>query len=528
MIKRFIRLSCVLNEINKLQTTLISKVMKNKKWKKLSWLLPLFLSGFVFACHDEMAGNSEGKVQDVAFNATIEKAKAIFESKSPDFPVIQSRSADGVEKGIVFEPVWGEAFVANHKDGSTTVETHIRLSQPFHMVPQDSREAYERTKDSRYLQHLSRSVVLMKDDGATPHTFLMSIVGSKEYMEKHDFQLWEVSYGHIPEDFSGQILYHALDGSFVNGWYVEEGNRYSTCEPISEEDANLLSRASITECKTLTGYKYYYVCRKTNLSSEISGYFYETLKDETSNDKTCNGPFHEPTSYKICSVIDTTGIVPNRPSPNGGYYVATADASRLFTSYSSNELRNQLKGFISFMEYNDDASKAVLNYIENTISSMYQKLNVQIDTTQTADVRYNSSNNTVYFKSANHYSDMALYEEVIHAAQRVVYADYYEGPFNIEFEAKLIMDYARFSNGYKGHTDLALNMVFAEVVLQNGSSKTIAKWLDDLNYSYFEVNDYWKYMNTWKEISSEYKNYMMGLRMYPQLLVPVIDVINEN
>ena len=81
--------------------------MKNKKWKKLSWLLPLFLSGFVFACHDEMAGNSEGKVQDVAFNATIEKAKAIFESKSPDFPVIQSRSADGVEKGIVFEPVWG-------------------------------------------------------------------------------------------------------------------------------------------------------------------------------------------------------------------------------------------------------------------------------------------------------------------------------------------------------------------------------------------------------------------------------------
>jgi hypothetical protein len=475
-----------------------------------------------------MTGGSENKVQDVVLNATIEKAKAIFESKSPDFPVIQSRSADGVEKGIVFEPVWDEAFVANHADGTSTVETHIRLSQPFHIVPEDSREAYERTKDGRYLQHLSRTVVLMKDDNSTPHSFLMSIVGSKKYMEEHDFQLWDVSYGNIPEDFSGQILYHALDGTFVNGWYVEEGHNYGTCEPISEEDAIFLSRASITECKTLTGYKYYYVCRKTNLAPDISGYFYETLKEEHSNDITCNGPFREPTSYKICSVIDTTGIVAGRPAPNGGYYIATADASRLFTSYSTIELRNQLKGFISYMEYKDDASKAVLDYIENTISSMYQKLNVQIDTTQVVDVRYSASNNTVYFKSANHYSDLALYEEVVHAAQRVVYADYYEGPFNIEFEAKMIMDYARLSDGYQGQTDLAMNMAIAQIELQNGNTKTMAQWLDNLNYSYFEVNDYWGYMNVWKEISTTYKNYMMGLRMYPQLLVPIIDVINKN
>ena len=39
----------------------------------------------------------ENKVKKVEFNATIEKAKAIFEQKSPDFPVIQSRSGDGVD-----------------------------------------------------------------------------------------------------------------------------------------------------------------------------------------------------------------------------------------------------------------------------------------------------------------------------------------------------------------------------------------------------------------------------------------------
>ena len=495
------------------------------KSKKTLFALPLLLGALILSCQDEMSGRLEDKVQDAAINAAIEKAKAIFEQKSPDFPVIQSRSADGVEKGIVFEPTWGEAFVSEHPDGSTTVETHVLLSQPFHLSSQDSQKAYERTKDRRYLQHLSRAVVLMKDDQSTPHAFLMSIIGSKKYMEEHDFQLWDVSYGNIPKDFSGQILYHALDGSFVNGWYVEEGHKYSTCEPISEEDANLLSRAVITECKLLDGYKNYWLCSKEG------GYFYKTYeiaRDTTKTNINCNGPFQEHTYYTLCSVIDTTGVSVGTSSPSGGHYVATQDASRLFSSSSTSPLRNQLRGFISFMEYKDDASRAVLDYIENSISSMYQKLNVRIDATQTADVRYSSSDNTVYFKSENHYSDLALYEEVIHAAQRVVYADYYEGPFNIEFEAKLIIDNARLSSGSKGHTDLAANMEYAEVELQNGSFKTMAEWLDDLSYSYFDVNDYWEYMNVWSEISTIYQNYMMGLRMHPKLLVPIIDVINNN
>ena len=72
------------------------------KSKKTLFALPLLLGALILSCQDEVTGSLENKVQDAAINATIEKAKAIFESKSPDFPVIQSRSADGVEKGIVF------------------------------------------------------------------------------------------------------------------------------------------------------------------------------------------------------------------------------------------------------------------------------------------------------------------------------------------------------------------------------------------------------------------------------------------
>ena len=83
------------------------------KSKKTLFALPLLLGALILSCQDEMSGRLEDKVQDAAINAAIEKAKAIFEQKSPDFPVIQSRSADGVEKGIVFEPTWGELSFRN-------------------------------------------------------------------------------------------------------------------------------------------------------------------------------------------------------------------------------------------------------------------------------------------------------------------------------------------------------------------------------------------------------------------------------
>ena len=428
-----------------------------------------------------------------------------------------------MEKGIVFEPVWDESFVTDHADGTITVETYVRLSQPFHMVPQDSHEAYERTKDQRYLRHLSRAVVLMPDDDSTSYAFLMTIVGSKEYMETHDFQLWEVSYNQIPDDFSGMILYHSLGGNFVNGWYVDEGRVFSTCEPVSEEDAKLLSR-STWECRTLTGYRYVYECSKDGV------FYYKTYEDESLNihsSTVCNGPFYESYNYVAC-YINENGT-PSGGSGTGGYYDPLSDPDRLFTSYSTYALNNQLKGFMVFMENNDYASKGVLNFIENKLLSLgvYNKLNIQIDGTQTSDVRYSSSDNTVYFKSANHFSDMALYEELVHSAQRVVYPDYLEGPLNIEFEAKLIMDYVRLASGSKGLTELAMNMEYAEVELQDGSTKTLSEWLRGVAYAYFNVSDFWNYVSVWKEISATYGDLFMGFAMEPKLIFPIIEEMNE-
>ena len=419
-----------------------------------------------------------------------------------------------MEKGIVFDPVWDEAFTTNHDDGSVTVETHVRLSQPFHMLPQASKEAYEQTKDDRYLRHLSRAVVLMPNNDRTSYAFLMTIVGSKEYMEAHDFQLWDVSYGKIPEDFSGMLFYHSLNGDFVNAWYVSEGRNFHTCNPISFEDANLLSRSG-SDCYTVTITNYYYDC------VTINGYAYATYERDPENTQVyvCSGPQSYSYSYQVCTDSGTN---------NGGGYIPSNDISRVFSSCNGN-LRTKLQGFLYYMETYDDASDAVLSFIENDLLGLgvYNKMNVDINSNQTADVSYNSGTNTLYFKSVSCFSELAMHEELVHSVQRVVYPNYGEATFNTEFEAKLIVDYARLSNGYNGNTDMALNMKYAEVELENGSTKTIAKWLDDLSYSYFDISDYLSYMTAWRNVAFDYQNCMMNSRAYPQLVFTIIDEINN-
>lgn len=328
----------------------------------------------------------------------------------------------------------------------------------------------------------------------------------------------------IPNDFSGLILYHTLSGDFINGWHVSEGNQYKTCTAISDEDANLLSNSIDTrakvECKTITVYKYYYTCRKTG------HYDFNTYESRQDTSYICVGPSIKGENYRICSLVDDSYI----SSGNIGVIIPYTDLSRLFVSYSS-ELYARLQGFMNYMEHSDGASKAVLSYIDyvnRSSSGVFQRLNVKIDTTQTVSIRYNSSNNTVYFKSLEDYSDRALYEEIIHALQRVVYSDYWNVPFNIEFEAKLIMDYMSFVNGGEGNTEMALNMKYAKADLTNGRSMTLSEWIKANAFSNLDVDDYRQFLSLWKTIPAEYQNYMMSLRAQPKLLPSIINEINSH
>ena len=70
---------------------------------------------------------------------------------------------------------------------------------------------------------------------------------------------------------------------------------------------------------------------------------------------------------------------------------------------------------------------------------------------------YSPSDNTIYLRSAEDTGRLfTLYEEFIHSIQCAIYTEdeRERGGFNIEFEAKLLIDYIRFSLNKVGDTIL--------------------------------------------------------------------------
>ena len=93
------------------------------------------------------------------------------------------------------------------------------------------------------------------------------------------------------------LLYHTLSGEFVNGWHVEEGHRYSTCEPVTEEDSELLSRSG-TNCYIEQVTTYYVDCQ------DYAGYNYTFYEDELYiypwSYSTCGTPYPVIEYYQVC------------------------------------------------------------------------------------------------------------------------------------------------------------------------------------------------------------------------------------
>jgi hypothetical protein len=98
-------------------------------------------------------------------------------------------------------------------------------------------------------------MVIVKDRKTKKmESFLMTIVGDKNYLERKSFSLRQNSYLHHDKDFSGQILFHNLSGKFVNGWKYSEGKVTHTIKLNECSDFPVQLKNGILSCTTI----YYY------------------------------------------------------------------------------------------------------------------------------------------------------------------------------------------------------------------------------------------------------------------------------
>jgi hypothetical protein len=148
------------------------------------------------------------------------------------------KHANFTKNKMQVKPCWENAFYKKHA-GFITVEVPLSTRGRFGYATQESELAYKETGDDRFIQSLTRMVVLTKEKGNTTIGFLMTIIPDKDYQVATDFHMFSSSYKKWGKGFSGLVLYHNLEGGFLNGWKLSEGKVVKTVKQKTYADSDI-------------------------------------------------------------------------------------------------------------------------------------------------------------------------------------------------------------------------------------------------------------------------------------------------
>jgi len=182
--------------------------------KKLTIIL-VFLVAILGCQRDEFENNTTN------LPTGIEWAKTWFETNYPVKLSLKSGSGSGDNKNL--NPDWKSAIKSgNEKYEAVTL--NLLTEREFGFTTQDSKKAWIESGEIKYIQSVSRLVILKEKTTQKTISFIMTTIGDKQYLENKKFKLQENNnYLKKDYDFSGIVLYHGMDGSFVNGWKFTEG-----------------------------------------------------------------------------------------------------------------------------------------------------------------------------------------------------------------------------------------------------------------------------------------------------------------
>ena len=195
---------------------------------------------------------------------TIEKAKAWYEiqNTSTDFILKSSKATKKAE----FSPDWKGA-IASSNDDFEVVEVPITSSQTkFNFSTQESLERSKNFNEQGYLNSDSHFIIIKNKKTGLREDYIMTIFGNADYMKTNKFNLSKNSYLKRDKDFSGYVLFHNIDGSFINGWMYAAGKIIRSLSPSSASTAEPLFRLKLyapVTCVdemvpvTITDYIYY-------------------------------------------------------------------------------------------------------------------------------------------------------------------------------------------------------------------------------------------------------------------------------
>ena len=133
---------------------------------------------------------------------------------------------------------WGKAKCSSNEN-VWVVETQIKGEGRFGFATSENMKAWKSTGNRAFISSMSRLVVTKEKKSGEMHSFIMSIAGEKQYIEKKNFRLWDNTYLKRDKELSGYVFFHTLSGQFVNGWIYCEGKITNTVIDAGNPGLNL-------------------------------------------------------------------------------------------------------------------------------------------------------------------------------------------------------------------------------------------------------------------------------------------------
>lgn len=372
------------------------------------------------------------------------EAQAQYDLNKEELEAIMTRSSEGhpLFEGMV--PSWRQSYTRKG-DGYTSVETVLRYSRIKMMVMSECEQKYQLTGDRRYLQTLTRLVILLYDDGRQPDIFFMTISPSVKYMELTRFRPFYNTYPVRDKRFDGKIHFHNLQGEYVNGWLYRNGKIICQLLPAGKDE--LQTRGTYLDCERI----YEKQCQQTNEGEDIT--------DET-GEATITAECEEVFVDVVCVTKDD-GEGESDSDDNsddyggwgnsGGNYGGGSQhsggtrntvLSKLMDKSGSNLNSDQMN------KLNDSLDSWMTKYplFKKTITKMLaagRTIRFSIDPIlvgKEGSARYDPKTGTIYYYAEVMMSNIQSMEEFVHAAQYQLCYNPVPGLKNIEFEAKMICD----------------------------------------------------------------------------------------
>lgn len=120
------------------------------------------------------------------------------------------------------DPSWRiYTFFQNDSLLSVDVDMTDRITQDYFL--KENLEAYQESKDNDYIRSYTRYVYTLNRKTNEERAFFMTVVPTADFVQKYNKRIRGVTYLKRDKDLNAYILYHELDGTFINGWEYKQG-----------------------------------------------------------------------------------------------------------------------------------------------------------------------------------------------------------------------------------------------------------------------------------------------------------------